>query len=129
SEGGGHVMGVDSLPDTAQICSCFDVTKGAICCSVQAGITTMAGLKDATKASTGCGGCTALVKQVMDCELTKLGVEVNNNVCEHFAHTRKELADIVRIKKIKTFDEVLDQHGNGLGCDICKPAVGSILAS
>lgn len=128
-EGGGAVMGVDSLPDTAQICSCYDVTKGAICCSVQGGITTLAGIKDTTKASTGCGGCAALVKQVMDSELTKLGVEVNNNVCEHFAHTRKELADIIRIKKIKTFDEVLDQHGQGLGCDICKPAVASILAS
>lgn len=128
-EGGGMVMGVDALPDTAQICSCYDVTKGAICCSVQNGVSTMAGLKDATKASTGCGGCAALVKQVMDAELTKLGVEVNNNICEHFAHTRKELADIVRVKKIKTYDELLDQHGHGLGCDICKPAVASILAS
>lgn len=129
-EGGANpMMGVDALPDAAQICSCYDVTKGAICCSVQSGVTTIAGIKDVTKASTGCGGCAALVKQVMDCELTKLGVEVNNNLCEHFAHTRKELADIVRIKKIKTFDELLDQHGHGLGCDICKPAVGSILAS
>lgn len=128
-EGGGMVMGVDALPEGAQICSCFDVTKGAICCSVQNGVSTLAGIKETTKASTGCGGCAALVKQVMDSELTKLGVEVNNNICEHFAHTRQELADIVRVKKIKTFDEVLDQHGHGLGCDICKPAVGSILAS
>src|SRR5690606_22274097 len=62
-EGGGVTMGVDALPDTAQICSCYDVTKGAICCSVQNGVTTLSGLKDATKASTGCGGCAALVKQ------------------------------------------------------------------
>lgn len=130
SEGGtSPMMGVDALPDTAQICSCFDVTKGAICCSVQAGVTTLGGIKESTKASTGCGGCSALVKQVLDSELTKLGVEVNNNICEHFAHTRQELADIVRIKKIKTYDELLDQHGHGLGCEVCKPAVGSILAS
>lgn len=128
-EGGGVTMGVDALPDTAQICSCYDVTKGAICCSVQNGVTTLSGLKDATKASTGCGGCAALVKQVMDSELVKLGVEVSNNICEHFAHTRQELADIVRVKKIRTFDELLDQHGKGLGCEICKPAVASILAS
>jgi nitrite reductase (NADH) large subunit len=128
-EGGSVVMGVEALPESAQICSCYDVTKGAICCSVQSGVTTLAGIKEITKASTGCGGCTALVKQVMDSELVKLGVEVNNNICEHFAHTRRELADIVRVKKIKTFDEVLDQHGTGLGCDVCKPAVGSILAS
>lgn len=128
-EGGGVTMGVDALPDTAQLCSCYDVTKGAICCSVQNGVTTLSGLKDATKASTGCGGCAALVKQVMDSELVKLGVEVSNNICEHFDHTRQELADIVRVKKIRTFDELLDQHGKGLGCEICKPAVASILAS
>jgi nitrite reductase (NADH) large subunit len=122
-------MGVDALPESAQICSCIDVSKGSICCAVQNGATTISAIKDTTKASTSCGGCTALVKQVMDSELIKLGVEVSNNICEHFPHSRKELADIVRIKKIKSFDELLDGHGHGLGCDICKPAVGSILAS
>ncbi len=122
-------MGVDALPEGAQICSCFDVTKGDICCSVQGGAVSIGDIKAETKASTGCGGCAALVKQVMDSELTKLGVEVNNNLCEHFAYSRAELADIVRVKKIKTFDELLDSHGTGLGCEICKPTVGSILAS
>ncbi len=89
----------------------------------------MGDLKAQTKASTGCGGCTALAKQVMDAELAAIGMEVNNNLCEHFAYTRQEIADIIRIKEIKTFDELLDQYGSGLGCDVCKPAVGSILAS
>ncbi len=128
-EGGGAGLGVDALPDTAMICSCYDVSKGAICCAVQDGARTMGDIKAVTKASTGCGGCTALAKQVMDSELKKLGVEVSNHICEHFPHSRKELADIVRVKQIKTFDELLDQHGKGLGCDICKPAVASILAS
>ncbi len=122
-------MGVDALPETAQICSCYDVTKGDIQGAVQGGCCDMGGIKAETGASTGCGGCTALVKQVMDAELTSLGVEVNNNLCEHFEYSRQELADIVRVKEIKTFDELLDSHGKGLGCDICKPAVGSILAS
>jgi nitrite reductase (NADH) large subunit len=123
------LMGVNALPETAQICSCFDVTKGAICCAVQGGAINVGDIKSATKASTGCGGCAALVKQVMDSELSKLGVEVNNHLCEHFEYSRAELADIIRVKQIKTFDELLDSHGKGLGCDICKPAVGSILAS
>ncbi len=128
-DGASHAMGVDALPDTAQICSCMDVSKGAICCAVQNGANTMGDIKAITKASTSCGGCTALVKQVMDAELVKLGVEVSNHICEHFPHSRQELADIVRIKQIKTFDELLDSHGHGLGCEICKPAVGSIMAS
>ncbi|WP_068716560.1 nitrite reductase large subunit NirB [Vibrio tritonius] len=122
-------MGVDALPDSAVICSCFDVTKGTIVEAVKAGCTTMAELKETTNASTGCGGCSALAKQVLDSELEKLGVEVNNHVCEHFAYSRQELSDLIRVHQIKTFDELLAQYGSGLGCEICKPTVGSILAS
>ncbi|MAD46671.1 MAG: nitrite reductase (NAD(P)H) [Oceanospirillaceae bacterium] len=122
-------LGVAALPDTAQICSCQAVSKGEIAAAVQGGCCTMGDIKEATKASTVCGGCTALVKQVMDAELTALGVEVNNNLCEHFAYTRAELADIIRVKGYSTFTEVLEHHGNGHGCEICKPTVGSILAS
>lgn len=122
-------LGVEALPDTAAICSCFDVTKGDIKSAVAAGCCSMGDLKESTKASTGCGGCSALTKQVLDAELANLGFEVNNNICEHFEHSRQELADIIRIKKIKNFDHLLTKHGNGLGCEICKPAVGSILAS
>lgn len=128
-EEAGAGLGVDALPDGAAICSCFDVTKGDIKDAVAAGCCSMGELKDSTKASTGCGGCAALTKQVLDVELANLGFEVNNNICEHFEHSRQELADIVRVKQIKSFDQLLTEHGNGLGCEICKPAVGSILAS
>ncbi|PKF50857.1 nitrite reductase large subunit NirB [Enterovibrio nigricans] len=121
--------GLANLPDEALICSCYDVTKGDIKAAVAAGCSTMADLKSDTKASTGCGGCSALAKQVMDTELAALGHEVNNDLCEHFQYTRQELVDIVRITKVKTFDALLESHGKGLGCDICKPAIGSILAS
>lgn len=122
-------IGVEALPDTAVICSCFDVTKADIKQAVASGCTSMSMLKESTNASTGCGGCSALAKQVLDNELSQLGVEVNNHLCEHFAYSRQELADIIRINKIKTFDEVLESHGSGLGCITCKPTVGSILAS
>lgn len=122
-------LGVDALPDSAVICSCFDVTKGDIKQAVASGCNTMAALKDTTNASTGCGGCSALAKQVLDSELMNLGVEVNNDICEHFAYSRQELSDIIRVNQIKTFDELLSSHGSGLGCEICKPTVGSVLAS
>jgi len=128
-DSGAAGMGVEALPDSAMICSCFDVTKGDIKQAVASGCTTMASLKETTNASTGCGGCSALAKQVLDSELTNLGVEVSNDICEHFAYSRQELTDIIRVNKIKTFDALLDSHGKGLGCTVCKPAVGSILAS
>lgn len=122
-------MGPDKLPDTATICSCNDVSKGAICCSVRDGARTIGDVKAATKAATSCGGCTALVTQVLNSELSKLGVEVNTDLCEHFAYTRQELYSMIRVGEIKSFAELIAKHGKGHGCEICKPAVGSILAS
>ena len=122
-------LGADALPLSAQICSCYDVTKGAICQAIEAGCTTLVALKVETKASTGCGGCAPLLKSVMDCELLKHGIEVNTDICEHFPYTRQDLYNLVVVEQIKTFDGLLDKHGKGKGCDICKPAIGSILAS
>jgi len=123
------VLGTDALPETAQICSCNDVSKGAICCSVQNGAQTLGDIKADTSAATACGGCTALVTQVMNAELTKLGVEVNTDICEHFAYTRQDIYNIVRIEGIRTFSELISKYGKGHGCEICKPLVGSVLAS
>lgn len=127
---GAPALGADALPDTATICSCHNVSKGAICCQVDTGCTDLGDLKLATKAGTGCGGCSALLKQVFEHELSARGVEVDKSLCEHFAHTRQELYGIVRVEGIISFEELLAKHGRGhTGCDICKPAVGSVLAS
>ena len=123
-------LGVDALPETATICSCHNVSKGAICAAIDGGAMDLGGVKACTKAGSGCGGCAALVKQVVEHELTTRGVVVDKSLCEHFPHTRQDLYNIVRVKGIETFDELLATYGHGsLGCDICKPAVGSILAS
>ena len=86
-------------------------------------------VKDATKAASGCGGCAALLKSVVDNELEKRGVEVSTDICEHFPHTREEIYHIIRVEGIRSFGELLKKHGKGLGCDICKPTVGNMLAS
>ncbi|MCG8383277.1 MAG: nitrite reductase large subunit NirB [Gammaproteobacteria bacterium] len=122
-------LGPDALPMSAQICSCYDVTKGDVCQAIESGCNTLPALKAETSASTGCGGCAALLKSVMDCELEKMGIEVNTDLCEHFPYTRQDLYNLVRVGEIKSFDELLAKHGKGYGCEICKPAVGSILAS
>lgn len=122
-------LGPDALPETATICSCHNVTKGDVCASIDAGAVDLGAVKGATKASTGCGGCAALLKNLVDFELESRGVEVDKSICEHFHYTRQELYDIVRVEGIKTFSELVEKHGSGLGCDICKPAVASILAS
>ena len=122
-------LGVDTLPDTTQICSCNNVTKSQICAAVSDGASTIAEMKACTKAGASCGGCVPLVTQVMKAEMAKRGMAVNNHVCEHFVYSRQEIYHLVRVGNIKTFDELLSRHGQGLGCDICKPVAASVLAS
>src|SRR5690606_5435099 len=86
-------------------------------------------LKSRTRAGTTCGGCGPLVKQVLDSELTRLGIEVDRSLCEHFAYSRQALFHLVQIQGIRDFPTLLERHGKGLGCDICKPAAASIFAS
>ena len=129
SQGGAPALGPDALPETASICSCHNVSKGDICGVIDAGCTDLAGVKAETKASTGCGGCAALLKNVVDSELEKRGVEVSKDICEHFPYSRQDLFNIVKVNGIRTFRTLIRDHGKGHGCDICKPAVASILAT
>lgn len=122
--------GIKSLPDNAQICSCENISKGEITRQItECGVTTIDGLKKSTKACTGCGGCTPMAVDLLKITLESMGLNVKKTLCEHFEYTRQELYDIIKVKGIKDFDGLLDQCGNGDGCEICKPVVASLLAS
>ncbi len=122
--------GVMTLPDEALICSCEAVSKGDICNAVtNLGISSMDGMKKCTTAGTGCGGCIPLVKDLIMGTMKENGVYIKNVICEHFDHSRQEIFDLVKLHQLKTYDEVLDECGSGDGCEICKPAVASILAT
>jgi nitrite reductase (NADH) large subunit len=123
-------MGIDQFPETAQICSCNNVTKGQICAAIQdQELRDLGSVKSCTNAGTGCGGCMPLVTDLFKAELKKAGIEVKNHLCEHFAFSRQELYSLVRSQQIHSFSSLLDRYGTGRGCEICKPAVASILAS
>ena len=123
-----RALGVAALPDTAQICSCHNVSKGDICRAVSAGCGDMASLKSCTKAATGCGGCSALVKQVMEHQLAAQGVEVKR-IFASISPSPDKSSITVRVGNIKTFDALLTKHGRGHGCEICKPLAASLFAS
>ncbi|CAM9398686.1 unnamed protein product [Pylaiella littoralis] len=129
-EGGGAALGIEDMPDDMQVCSCNDVDKGTIYRAVtEDGLSTVGEVKSCTKAGTGCGGCEPLVKDIFTFAMKNSGKEVSTDICEHFKHTRQELYDIVRATGVTSFDELLDGHGNGDGCEVCKPLVSNILAS
>jgi nitrite reductase (NADH) large subunit len=127
--GGTEAAGGD-LPGGTVICSCNNVTAETIRCGIRDHqLTDVPGVKSCTKAGSTCGSCVSLVKKILDAELTAAGIEVSRAICEHFDYSRAELFDIVRVRQIKTFTQLISEHGQGRGCDICRPAVASILAS
>src|ERR1700741_1253838 len=123
--GGGAALGVGALPDSAQICSCNNVTKGDLKSAIAGGCADVPGLKSCTAAGTSCGSCVPLLKQLLEAE----GVEQSKALCEHFSQSRAELFEIISATEIRTFSGLLERFGRGKGCDICKPVVASILAS
>ncbi|MDQ6782360.1 MAG: nitrite reductase large subunit NirB [Actinomycetota bacterium] len=132
--GGGINAGVAALPAAATICSCENVSKGTICESIDACVATdatadVAAVKLATAAGTGCGGCVPQLTELVRRQLAAAGVETTDHLCAHFPHSRRKLFDIVRAEGIATFAELLSRHGDGRGCEVCKPAVASILAA
>ena len=127
--------GVSTDP-AAQICSCNDVSRGDIVAKIQElGVeeASLANVKKCSKAGTGCGGCEPDVKAILAETLENMGGSLSNHMCEHFALSRPELMALIRTDKdptsVDSFEKILAKHGHGDGCEICKPAVASMLAS
>ncbi|MEU7628531.1 nitrite reductase large subunit NirB [Nocardia sp. NPDC049220] len=121
----GRELGADALPDDAQICSCNNVTKGAIRGAIADGACDIPGIKTCTAAGTSCGGCVPMLAKLLE----QSGVQLSKALCEHFEQSRAELFQIVQVTGIRTFSGLITKYGKGTGCDICKPTVASILAS
>lgn len=129
-ESAGNGMGVASLPDNASICSCENITKGTICEAIESqNLGDVAAIKKCTKAGTGCGGCVPMLSDLLTETLKKQGKTVKKVLCEHFDYSRQEMYHLIKMSGTRTFDEVLEKHGKGCGCETCKPAVASMLAS
>lgn len=123
------------LKDTAIICSCHQVIKADIQTAVAAGQHTLSEIKSCTRAASGCGGCSALVQQVIDETLVAQGLACQKGLCEHFEHDRQALFHLCQVEDIRDFPRLIARHGTAssrvfaLGCDICKPVAASIFAS
>lgn len=128
-EGAGGA-GVMALPEEASICSCENISKGQICHAIEENnFEKVDDVMKCTKAGTGCGGCKPMIVDLLKGTMKKMGKTVKNHLCEHFAYSRQEMYDLVKVNGIKTYGSLLAQYGKGHGCEVCKPAVASILAS
>ena len=133
SASGADLPSSSDLPDDAQLCSCNNVSFGTVRAAIRGDngdpVTELGALKKCTRAGTQCGSCVPLLKKILETELTKAGIAVSRALCEHIALSRSELFESVRVLQLTTFDQIMERFGTGLGCDVCKPTIASILAT
>ncbi|MEM8894949.1 MAG: (2Fe-2S)-binding protein, partial [Bacteroidota bacterium] len=128
--GGAEGNAILDLPDSAQICSCESVAKVDIVKAIKEGnLTELKEVRSCTKAGTGCGACSPMVADIFAATMKSMGQAVRKTLCAHFDYTRQELYSLIKVKEIKSYEHLLNEYGEGDGCETCKPAVASLLAS
>jgi nitrite reductase (NADH) large subunit len=125
ADAGGEVA---AMSDGATICGCIGVTKGTIIQAIhEKGVNTMSQLKECTRASTSCGSCTSLCQDLLRAVAPEFEEEVKKVICACLPFAEDKLRDILRSQKLKSVQEVLEIYGNGIGCEVCKPALSYML--
>jgi nitrite reductase (NADH) large subunit len=126
----GEDAGLDiaQMAESATICGCVGVTKGTIITAIHdKGVNTLSQLKEATRASTGCGSCTSLCQDILRAVAPEFEEDGKKVLCGCVPFAQDNLREILRSQRLKSVQEVLDIYGNGLGCEICKPALSYML--
>ncbi len=119
---------IAEMADTATVCGCVGVTKGAIIQAIhERGVSTLSQLKETTRASTGCGSCTALCQNILRAVAPDFEEDGKKVLCACVPFSQDNLREILRGQQLKSVQEVLDIYGNGVGCEVCKPALSYML--
>ncbi|MGH8572659.1 MAG: FAD-dependent oxidoreductase, partial [Gammaproteobacteria bacterium] len=120
--------GAADLPDTAQVCNCNGVCKGAIVDAVrQDGLSSTAEVMATTRAGTGCGSCKPLVAELVRLECGE-AAEEPAYLCACLKQTREELAAQVREHDWTSVSEVATGCGTGRPCGACKPGLAYLVS-
>ena len=93
--GGGDGIPDTELPDDAILCSCNNISFGAVREAIVDGNHDVASLKSCTTAGTQCGSCVPMLQKTLEQQMKKMGLTVSKALCEHFDFSRAELAEAV----------------------------------
>lgn len=132
SVGGGEAPGVESLPDTAEICGCNGVSKGKILSSIKEhGLTTLDQVRSRTKASASCGSCTCQVESLLS---YALGSDYDASpkvkpVCKCTTHGHDAVRKAIAERGLKSIPAVMQamDWSTPNGCASCRPALNYYL--
>ncbi|MGD0675066.1 MAG: nitrite reductase large subunit NirB [Polyangiaceae bacterium] len=120
----------DEMSDSAQVCNCNGVTKGAIGACVTRGKRTAKSVMLATRAGMGCGSCKSLVGELVD---WFCGGEVDVDPTAHYyvpsiPLNRAELTQAIRQLGLKSVSSVFHALADGKEDPGSKPALASLLS-
>jgi nitrite reductase [NAD(P)H] large subunit len=122
------LAGPADLPDTAQICDCNGVCKGALIAAVtDDGCSTPREVMAVTRAGTGCGSCRPAVIEIVAVATGGLSDEPTY-LCPCRKQTREELAGRIRDEGLQSVSEVAGCCGTGRECGVCKPALAYLVS-
>jgi nitrite reductase (NADH) large subunit len=129
---GDAAPGVESLPDTAEICGCNGVSKGAILAAIATKkLTTVDQVRSRTKASASCGSCTCQVEGLL---AYALGGNYDATpkvkaVCKCTTVGHDAVRKAILERGLKTIPAVMQAMGwtTPDGCASCRPALNYYL--
>ena len=123
-----------AMPDTAEVCGCNGVCKGAIVKAIkEQGLFTLEDVRKQTKASASCGSCTGLVEQII---MATAGGDYSQSskakaLCNCTDHTHQEVRDAIRVNKFLSVVDTMSGMAwrTPNGCTSCRPAINYYLIS
>jgi nitrite reductase (NADH) large subunit len=123
---------VAAMADSAEICGCNGVCKGAITGAVaEQGLTTLDAVRAVTKASASCGSCTPLVEQLLKLTLGD-GFKAASGpkpVCGCTRHPHDIVRERIVAEALKSIPAVMQalEWTTPDGCASCRPALNYYL--
>ena len=121
-------LDVAEMADSATVCGCVGVSKGTIIQAIhEQGVHTLSQLKEATRACTGCGTCASVCQGLLRAVAPDFEDEKKTVMCGCVPFAEDRLREILRSQKLRSVQEVLEIYGNGVGCEVCKPALSYML--
>ena len=121
-----------AMADTAEVCGCNGVCKGAVTAAIAThGLTTLDGVRAQTKASASCGSCTPLVEGLLALALGD-GYQApvgEKAMCKCTALGHDTVRAEIVSQGLKTIPETMEALGwtRPDGCHVCRPALNFYL--
>jgi nitrite reductase (NADH) large subunit len=122
-----------ALPDTAEVCGCNGVAKGAIVRAIkEKGLFTLEDVRRHTKASSSCGSCTGLVEQILASAVGGAYQPADAKtkpLCGCTDLTHEEVRKAIREHKLLSIPAAMKflEWRTPDGCATCRPALNYYL--